>query len=254
VKDEIIAELDAIERDHAVRVLYCCESGSRAWGFESVDSDYDPRFIYVHPQNWYLSIEQGRDVIERQAPGDLDLAGWELAKALRLFRKSNPPMMEWLASPLVYRSDDTFMFELRELLPVYYSPDRCFMHYRSMAVGNYRTYLKGEVVRLKKYLYVLRPVLGCLWIERGMGPVPVQFVEKLDALFPSGALREEIDELIRIKMSGGELDEGKRNDVISGFLERELERLEGLSLRGADLPDPEPLNDLFRRTIRRAEV
>ncbi len=86
----IKAGLAEIEAQENVRIVYACESGSRAWGFPSSDSDYDVRFIYLHPLEWYLSIEKRRDVIERPITGVLDVNGWDLRKALQLFRKSNP--------------------------------------------------------------------------------------------------------------------------------------------------------------------
>ena len=103
IRKEVLRRLDAVEREEDVRVLYACESGSRAWGFASPDSDYDVRFIYVHRPDWYLSIVDRRDVIERPIVDEYDLSGWELRKTLRLFRKSNPPLIEWLGSPIVYR-------------------------------------------------------------------------------------------------------------------------------------------------------
>src|SRR5271154_5671921 len=144
-------ELRRIEQAYDVRVLYACESGSRAWGFASQDSDYDVRFIYVHTRNWYLSIEDRRDVIEEPISDSLDISGWELRKALRLLRKSNPPLLEWLKSPVVYSQDGEFLAGFRELAAGYYSPVRCFAHYLHMASGNVREYLKGETVWLKKY-------------------------------------------------------------------------------------------------------
>src|ERR1700739_4004605 len=111
VQQRVLAELAQVERDQEVQVLYACESGSRAWGFASRDSDYDARFLYVHPREWYLSVEDRRDVIERPLEDDLDVSGWELRKALRLLRKSNPPLLEWLKSPVVYRQDRAFVSE-----------------------------------------------------------------------------------------------------------------------------------------------
>src|SRR5277367_4761827 len=146
-------ELRRIEQAYDVRVLYACESGSRAWGFASQDSDYDVRFLYVHSRDWYLSIEDRRDVIEEPISESLDISGWELRKALRLLRKSNPPLLEWLKSPVVYAEDGTFLAGFRQLAAEYYSPVRCFAHYLHMASGNARQYLKGETVCLKKYLY-----------------------------------------------------------------------------------------------------
>jgi len=103
MRDTILSRLDQIETQHGVKILYACESGSRAWGFPSTDSDYDVRFLYVHPAEWYLSVDEKRDVIERPlTPENFDIGGWDLRKALRLFRKSNPPLLEWLGSPNIY--------------------------------------------------------------------------------------------------------------------------------------------------------
>jgi predicted nucleotidyltransferase len=105
VKEEILSRIIEIEDEEGVRIFFACESGSRAWGFPSSDSDYDVRFLYLHPTEWYLSVnlEHKRDVIERPISGDLDINGWDLRKALILLRKGNPPLMEWLGSPIIYR-------------------------------------------------------------------------------------------------------------------------------------------------------
>ena len=134
------------------------------------------RFLYVHRRDWYLSVEDRRDVIEQPIADDLDVSGWELRKALRLLRKSNPPLLEWLKSPVVYRHDPVFAAEFGALATEFYSPRRCFAHYLHMAFGNWRDYLRGrEEVSLKKYLYVFRPLLACRWIERQLGQVPMLF-------------------------------------------------------------------------------
>ena len=129
--------LAQVEAERDVRVLFACESGSRAWGFASRDSDYDVRFLYAHRRDWYLSVEDRRDVIERPIADDLDVSGWELRKALRLLRKSNPPLLEWLQSPVVYRRDPVFTTEFGVLASEFYSPRRCFAHYLHMAFGNW---------------------------------------------------------------------------------------------------------------------
>ncbi|MEM6906851.1 MAG: nucleotidyltransferase domain-containing protein, partial [Pseudomonadota bacterium] len=100
MRAEIMAKLTGIERDFGVRILFAIESGSRAWGFPSPDSDYDVRFVYVHPTDWYLSLTPGRDVIELPIRDDLDIGGWDLRKALNLLLKPNPVMLEWLSSPI----------------------------------------------------------------------------------------------------------------------------------------------------------
>lgn len=245
----ILERLAAIERAESVRVLYACESGSRAWGFASPDSDYDVRFIYVRPRDWYLSIdlERRRDVIERPIEGALDINGWDLRKALHLMRKSNPPLFEWLHSPFVYRAEPGFRAAMLGLAPAYYSPAGCAWHYLHMARGNRREYLQGDPVRLKKYLYVLRPLLAVRWLESGRGAVPVPFRELVETLVPPGELRDAIEHLLRLKQSGAELAWGPRMPALSDWLAAELARLAGGPKLGpAPRPDPEPLDALFR--------
>lgn len=248
MREQIERALGLLEQERDVRVLYACESGSRAWGFASPDSDFDVRFVYVHRRDWYLSILDRRDVIEQMLPGDLDLSGWDLRKALKLFRKSNPPLLEWLSSPIVYREDANFSSRLRGLLPTHYSPESCFRHYLHMAEGNVRGYLQGDEVRTKKYLYVMRPILGCRWIEQSRGPVPMEF-EKLLATLDSEELRSSIHQLVRRKRAGGELEVGKRDPVLSEFIESELARLRSLDVGTASIPPTYDLDMLFRETL-----
>ena len=109
-------EISRLEQAHDVTVLYACESGSRAWGFESEDSDYDVRFIYLQRTEWYLTIQNKRDVIEKPIDDELDVSGWDVPKALELLRKSNPPLLEWLQSPIVYKQTSSFIERLRKLM------------------------------------------------------------------------------------------------------------------------------------------
>lgn len=249
---EIRQQLEDIERSFDVRVLYACESGSRAWGFASKDSDWDVRFVYLHPPDWYLAIdlEHKKDVIEKTV-GDLDISGWDLRKALWLFRKSNPPLLEWLHSPIVYIDRLGLATRLRDLIPTYYSPLSCAHHYLHMAEGNFREYLRGEIVRTKKYLYVLRPLLALRWLEIKAELPPVLFETMVEAMLPAGPLKESVQDLIARKKTGGELDEGPRIPVISDYLEKELARLGNKPLGQKKLKAPvtEPLNRLFREML-----
>ena len=247
---EIVHCLERIERDEHVIILYACESGSRAWGFASKNSDWDVRFIYVRPQDWYLSVdaERRRDVIELPIVDDLDINGWDIRKALWLLRKSNPPLLEWIHSPIVYLWQTNFIERLQELLPAYYSLRACHYHYLNMAKSNYREYLQSDQVRLKKYLYVLRPLLAVRWMEQGRGRVPVEFDVLLDCL-QDNEVKRSIVALVERKIAGDELDQGNRVDVLNSFAEKELERL-----ADADIPDSaksglEPLDAVFRTTL-----
>lgn len=240
--------LDQIEADHSVRVLYACESGSRAWGFASRDSDYDVRFLYVHSADWYLSVEDQRAVIERPISEDLDVSGWDLRKALKLLRKSNPPLLEWLKSPIIYRRDPVFAAEFNALAAEFYSPRRCFAHYLHMASGNWRDFLRGrEQVSLKKYLYVFRPVLACRWIERQLGPVPMLFAELVEGVLDEADVRIALDELVVRKQAGVELAMAPPVDVLSRFVELEIARLDSLDHEDEPEGDVEALNRFFRR-------
>ncbi|MDQ7073952.1 MAG: nucleotidyltransferase domain-containing protein [Gammaproteobacteria bacterium] len=227
MRAEIIARLHQLEKEEQVTILYACESGSRAWGFESKDSDYDVRFIYVRARSWYLRVDSDltRDVLERPINDLLDISGWDLKKALKLLYKSNPALLEWLSSPTVYLADKAFVAALKSRLPEYYSPRACFYHYAHMAQGNFRQYLQGSTVRIKKYFYVLRPILAMQWIERGMGRVPMEFETLVDRLVDDVELKAAIQTLLAEKRAGFEQDYLPRRAVISRFVEAELQRL-----------------------------
>jgi predicted nucleotidyltransferase len=222
----ILAELLAIEAEHGVTVLFACESGSRGWGFASPDSDYDVRFIYVNRPRWYLTVEPGRDVIERPISGDLDVNGWDLRKALGLLRQSNPILMEWLDSPIVYREEAGTMARFRTLARRAFSPLRGYHHYLAMAKKNFRGYLQGDEVRYKKYLYVLRPLLAARWLRDGRGVPPMRFAELAQASLQDPALVDEINRLLEVKMRAGEAATSARWPGIHAFIAAELARAE----------------------------
>ena len=246
---EIERHLAMIEADHGVRVLYACESGSRGWGFASPDSDYDVRFLYVHPLDWYLRVSPQRDVIEVPISGDLDINGWELRKALGLLKKGNATLIEWLDSPIVYRAEPAFLDALRHAAQFTHRPERSFYHYIHMARGNHRQYLGGGQVRLKKYLYVLRPVLAATWIEQGRGLAPMRFQDLVDALIEEPALRTAIADLLVWKRQALELAYGPRIQVIDDYLTSELSRLERASIPPAHDIDFSVLDRLLFETV-----
>jgi predicted nucleotidyltransferase len=221
-----MASLQEIEACHEVKVLYACESGSRGWGFASPDSDYDVRFVYVHRLPWYLAVEAGRNVVELPISDELDISGWELRKALRLLRRSNPTLLEWLDSPIVYRQDDLPADRMRALARQFFAPLRGRHHYLAMARKNFRGYLQGDSVRMKKYLYVLRPLLAVQWIDRGLGMPPMRFADLVAGLIEDEALLEEINSLLAIKMGASEAEYGPRWPRIHAFIEGELARSE----------------------------
>ncbi|WKA54784.1 nucleotidyltransferase domain-containing protein [Planococcus shixiaomingii] len=255
---EIIQQkLVEIEKKHEVKILYAVESGSRAWGFPSKDSDWDVRFIYIHPPEWYLAIDpQGigekRDVIEEPINDLLDISGWEITKALRLFRKNNPPLVEWLRSDIIYYQKYAFVDTMRSLESDVFYPNSMLYHYLNMAKNNYREYLSGSEVKIKKYFYVLRPILACKWIEKYNMAPPIGFQELLEDIVPESELKNEVNQLLRRKLAGDEFDIEPRIDVINNFVEYEMERLEEYAKSlNITVEDPtEILNKLFRDTLQ----
>ena len=221
---EIIAQkLTDIERAQGVRILHAVESGSRAWGFASPDSDYDVRFIYVRDVSHYLKIEPTRDVIEWQLDETLDINGWDLQKALRLLHKSNPTLFEWASSPIVYKTTPDWA-RICAHFPEYFLSESGLRHYLNMAEGNYREYLKQEMVRIKKYLYVLRPLLACKWILARGTPPPMAFAQ-LVAAEAGPALAAEIDKLIAIKVNAPETAQLPRIEPLNRAIEAMLSQI-----------------------------
>ena len=249
--EEIKIELFRLEQQHNIKILLAVESGSRAWGFASTDSDWDVRYIYIHNLDWYFDIDNKKDNQEEILPNDIDLAGWELKKALRLFRKSNPPMFEWLRSPIVYLQQFSTADRLRELTKEYFDPKSCLYHYLHMAEKNFRKYLQKETVKVKKYFYVLRPILACDWIKQTDTMAPVEFQILVDSQVTDENVRIEIMNLLSRKIAGEELKTEPKNHILSNFLEQKIEFYNEYikSLQQINQPDTEKLNELFRFTI-----
>lgn len=209
--------LDEIERREGVRILLAVESGSRAWGFESPDSDYDVRFIYVRPVRDYLTLRPSRkDTIEWVVDETLDICGWDLSKALQLAHKGNLFFFEWGISPVVYRHADDWD-KIWEVARGYFSCKAAMHSYLGIARTTDRDFLQGERVRYKKYLYAVRPLLACKFMaEQGLQP-PVRFAELVAAAAPED-LKPAIAQLLDAKVHMCEKDEGERIAQIDAFI------------------------------------
>lgn len=245
MRETILSKLKEIENKENVKILLAVESGSRAWGFASPDSDYDVRFIYVRPKEDYLRLEKTRDVIELPIEGELDINGWDLDKTLRLLRASNPTLFEWFSSPIVYR-ETAFAQEFRSFMQRYFSSKRGLSHYLSMASSNYREYLKGDTVKAKKYFYVLRPVLACRWILDKGTPPPMLFSELMDEELDS-AILPDVNRLLDLKMNAPEIKTIPKIDSINRYLDSSIEEVRS---RIVQLPEDanhgwEELDQLF---------
>ncbi len=248
-RDLVINMLGEVERAQNVRVLYAVESGSRAWGFASPDSDYDVRFIYVRHVDDYLTLRPRRnDTIEWVVDETLDVCGWDLSKTLQLAHKGNLFLFEWATSPVVYTRTDDWNTVWKVIHP-YFSPKAAMHSYLGIANNTNNEFLGGERVRYKKYLYALRPLLACKHIaEQGTIP-PVDFGE-LVASAADDELIPAIDELLQAKVSMNEKDEGPRIAAIDEFIANALATYAGVANELAGTEHPwEPLERVFLQTL-----
>ena len=225
IERQISEKLDRIETEYDVKILHCIESGSRAWGFASPDSDFDVRFFYVHKPEFYLRLDRSSDVINYELNDVFDINGWDLQKALRLLYKSNPTIFEWNSSPIVYRTTPQWQ-RVQSVIDEYFLSKSGLYHYLSMANSNYKEYLKGDTVRLKKYFYVIRPVLACLWILEKNSPPPMLFSELVSAELDK-SLIPYIDYLFEIKTNSPESEYGEKIPEINSYLDSKIKEISG---------------------------
>lgn len=251
MKDRITKRLQEIESTHNIKILYACESGSRAWGFPSLDSDYDVRFVYIHAPEWYLSISDRRDVIEYPLADNLDINGWDLRKTLQLLRKSNPALLEWLNSPIVYHEVYPIVTALRGTALSHFTPQASLYHYLNLAKHNFKEYLQGETVWLKKYLYVLRPLIAMRYIQHHNQMPPTDFIETLDAIMHPNPISSAIKKLVDMKQQGHELGYNNRIPIISDFIESEFAYWNSITIpKRDDLPPTQGFDDFFRYCLK----
>lgn len=237
-----------IEAQYEVRILRACETGSRAWGFASPDSDYDVRFIYCHPRNWYLSIDEHKDTIE-YLDGELDLVGWELRKSLKLLRRSNVAMFERLQSTIVYQQLAGYQEQLQKLAPDYFSCQAGLHHYLSMAFNYYRGCAPAAQVKLKSYFYLLRTALASLWIVELKTIPPLRFRELLP-LVRQQAMLHKIQELLELKASVPEAYLHPKETQLEEYIGQILHYCEGQTNAFAKHQgDTEKLNEFFRAIL-----
>jgi uncharacterized protein len=248
----ISTELQQLEREQQIKILYACESGSRAWGFPSPDSDYDVRFIYLRPVEWYLSIDDRPDTIDLPVNSLLDINGWDLRKALKLFKGSNSAIYEWIQSPIIYQSDRQLTTELLDLAPSYYTCRAGIHHYLNMTIGCYREHLQSDVVKLKKYFYALRPILAAKWIVTYQTFPPMVFSKLLELIDRRQDLLAEIDRLLTIKATATEADPIAASPILNEFIRSEIEDCErAVKLIPKHETNSLVLNELFKKYVLR---
>ena len=249
IKEEIADKLAEIEEKEKVQILYAVESGSRAWGVASPDSDYDVRFIYVRKKEDYLSVQEKRDVIEWQLDDVLDINGWDLKKTLVQFHKGNATLFEWANSPIIYKITDEWK-AVYEGCKQYFSEKTALHHYYGTANSTFKQYLQNGEVKYKKYVYALRPLLACKYIEDHHSVPPVKFDDLLRQNLPK-ELSMEIEKMLEIKTKCDEKDLNPKMPVIQKFIEDEIARYEQTLKNMPDdrNPDWETLDSVFLRIL-----
>lgn len=250
--NEILQQLEKIEKEQNVKILYAVEAGSRGWGFASKDSDYDARFIFIRPLESYLSIDDPKDYIELPINENLDINGWDIRKALKLFRKSNPPLLEWLSSPIVYIDCYGVADSLRALSREHFAPLPSLHHYLSLAKGTLKDIENNSKVKIKKYFYIIRPLLACMWIEKYSTVPPMEYSKLLEAQCLDSALSESLALLYEKKIAGVESDPEPVNTIIMNFFTDRIDYYEHYikELDKTLQPDNMLLDELFRKTLK----
>ena len=246
MQDKIISELDSIEKQYGVKVILASESGSRAWGFPSNDSDYDVRFIYVNKKDWYLTISERRDVIELPIDSALDINGWDLRKSLQLMRKSNSPLLEWLSSPIQYRVWQKVFEKLVELSKISFMPETSFHHYLSMA-KRYVTAIEGEdMVKLKTYMYAIRSILCCKWIVENFTQPPMNVFDLLADSPGDVSFNDTVSNFIETKNNHPEGYKVRRSEVVESYINKNMSELQANIPKNPEKLDSDVFDDVFR--------
>ncbi len=252
-REKVLKELRQIEQDKTVRILFAIESGSRAWGFPSPDSDYDARFVYARRPDWYLSITPGRDVIELPIDDLLDINGWDIKKALGLLLKPNPVLLEWLDSPIHYIWNEAVCDPLVQFSREISHATACLYHYRSLGVRQYKLHLEGKAdIKLKKLLYVLRPAMAVRWVRLNPDRFPpMNFHELIAGCDLDAGLRAEIDEILEQKSKTKELGLSPARPDINAFCEAEFDwaKTHASDFASEKENKLEPANMLFRQIL-----
>lgn len=230
MRQVILKRLKEIEQEYNVKVLFACESGSRAWDIASTDSDWDVRFVYVRPLDNYVTLKNSRDVIE-VLEGDLDLVGWDLSKALSLLAKSNPSIVEWLESPIVY-IDEPVLFEgtFSEELKEHFFEDLSLLslayHYNGLLHRQYKAYWVNKEQRsLKKYFYAIRPIFAIQSILKYKIIPSVNYLDLLDSIKVPEDIQPELDFLLEKKLRSEEAEQNVYLPVLDEFITERVENI-----------------------------
>lgn len=222
----IDARLNSIRSQHDVAIPLAVESGSRAWGFASPDSDYDCRFVFVRPVEQHLTPWPRRDVIEMPIEDDLDVNGWELGKAVKLLLKGNAVIIEWLRSPIVYSGEAWFRDAFLNFAVRFADRNLIGRHYLHLGERQQRESLGDEKnVPQKKMFYALRPAAALRWLRLNPRQTlpPMHFPTLMSQCDPPSDVAALVKDLIAAKRRSAELGVTSLPAPIAAFLAQEFD-------------------------------
>lgn len=254
--NNILEALKSLEKEHQIKVLYACESGSRAWGFPSPDSDYDVRFIYVPRLDYYVSLRKRPNTLEQMLPGDLDVSGWELAKTLKLYAGTNVPLFEWLQSPVVYHDTPQFTDVLKGEMSRFFNPKKAMFHYLKLAKNCMGGQGCTPELTIKKLLYIARALVCAQWIAeyKTMPATDFHVVLEKGGLIPL-QIRTLLKQYIKDKYDQPEGFPITPGQALTQWIEethrRGLELAESMS--AVKPPGPESLEVFLRQWVLQSE-
>jgi predicted nucleotidyltransferase len=252
MSDIIMSALKEIENNNNCKILFACESGSRAWGFPSQDSDFDIRFIFIRPVEAYLGLTETTDTINCFLPNELDLSGWDLKKSLVNFAKSNMPLYEWLGSPIVYSDNYELSYKLKKLISTYINLKKGCYHHSSLAIKKYNEFSQKNHGSIKKLFYVLRSITAALWIIKNETNPFTSLVENLNFIDLDQTVFDKIKELIQLKETSNESDVISPDPIIIDWVTHTLGYLNSnkYNLPSNSNYSLDPLNDIFLEMLK----
>lgn len=240
-----------IEKEYDIKILFAIENGSRAWRMESIDSDFDVRFVYYRKKEEYLKIDKPTDVITRAFDKDLkpcktegsmiDITGFDIYKYIRLLADSNPTTIEWITTDMIYYGKQNKIF--KRFATNNFNPERLFYHYKSMCKNNYIKYIKSKNnITYKRYLYSFRGLLNSLWVLKKNSIPPISFKETIlsSSSYIDKKIVDQLNKIITLKQLGNEKEIIKNIPKFDNYIEAFLKK--GTILKTLKRIDIEPLN------------
>ncbi|UGB32311.1 nucleotidyltransferase domain-containing protein [Metabacillus sp. B2-18] len=246
---KILETLGKIEKDQNITILYACESGSRAWNMNTSFSDFDVRFIYKREMNWYLQLTEGKNTLDFSTKDNEEYVGWDIKKALQLLLKSNPTLLEWIHSPIIYLTHPFFIKEIRKLSKLSFSPVSVLHHYLSMAKRNHHSLFETNKSKTKLYLNVIKPIACCIWIvnHREFPQIGEKWI--FEECSNDNLVLTEIDRLIRCKKND---QHDFHSEILDTYIHSSIESLDQIKKEFPTLKTilPDPFNDFFINSIQ----